>query len=500
MDGLSISLAIGFGVCMIALAASFTKMKGFQERASDMSDALSKDKAQTRDELEQEREKASKARANMDRLIEERTEATTKLREVEGREKILTDERNSAYVARDEAIKAKTEAERNAALKNQEMAGMQKRMDDWETAKAESLEAAKAATVEIGTQLSSKLLADHKRESDAAKKETREEVQKTTENLLEQVKGITNSVAALNEQVSQGKKTIDTVMKAISSPGGSGQFAQIGLENTLKQFGLVKERDFFMDKELEGKKLRPDAIVLLPGDTVFVIDSKASKFLVDLAEAEGREKEESAYKSLASTMNRHLSSLAGKNYKAEIVASYREAGRTDKIKRTISIMWLPNEGAVEKVAKADPEFVRKAAKQEIFIAGPSNLACLIGFARVQIDFGKQAESHEQIVSETKALLDSVGVVIEYSALIGTGLRAVAKNYVKLAGSINSRLLPRVRTVASLGVRSSRSKGIPKGVPQYQVVDLGMGDIIEGEVQEIQERPALTNNPEDQEDK
>lgn len=495
MDSFSLVLAIGFGISLIALAVAYTKMRGFRGRVSQMSDALDKEVAQLRQELNLAREDASKAQETINKWIAEKTEASTKLLEAENRVTTLIAERNKAVEKRDEAIKAQTEAETNAALRSQELKGMKQRMEDWETAKSESLEAAKAATVEIGTQLSSKLLADHKRETDAAKKESTEEVKKTTESLLKQVQGITNSVSALNDQVSQNKKTVETVWKTISSPGGSGQFAQIGLENTLKQFGLVKERDFFMDKEVEGKKLRPDAIVLLPGDTVLVIDSKASKFLAELAEAEEGEKEDLAYKNLAMTMNNHLKGLAGKNYKEEIVASYREAGRPDKIKRTLSIMWLPNEGAVEKVSKADPKFVQKATKQEIFVAGPSSLACLIGFARVQIDLGKQAESHEQIVDGTKALLDSVSVVIEYSAGIGKGLKTAVIKYGQLARSINTRLLPRVRTVASLGVRSSRSKSIPKGVPQYEIIDHEMGTLIEGEAEEIQETAALTDQSE-----
>lgn len=498
MELLLFILASGFTICLIALAISFTKMRGFKERVSQMSSALNDDVVQLRDELSSEREQASKTQEKVNQWIEEKTEAMTKLLEAEKRVKFLIMERDAATEKLDEAIKAQMEAEKQAAIQAQELEGIKQRMEDWETTKAQGIEAAKAAALSTTRELSSKLLEDHKREAEAAKKESKEEVQKTTEGLLKQVEKITNSVSALNEQVGQNKKTVDMVWKTLSSPAGSGQLAQIGLENTLKQFGLVKERDFFMDKEVEGKKLRPDAIVLLPGDTVLVIDSKASKFLADLAEAEGSEKEEPAYKSLAMIMNKHLKGLAGKNYKEEIVASYREAGRTDKIKRILSIMWLPNEGAVEKVAKADPEFVRKATKQEIFVAGPSSLACLIGFARVQIDLGKQAESHEQIVDGTKALLDSVGLVIEHSAGVGKGLKAAAKKYGELARSINTRLLPRVRTIASLGVRSSRSKSIPKGVPQYEVVDLEMGTLIEGEAEEIQEIAALTDQSEEAE--
>ena len=48
--------------------------------------------------------------------------------------------------------------------------------------------------------------------------------------------------------------------------------------------------------------------------------------------------------------------------------------------RILSVMYLPNEGALEKLQRADPDFVAKAAKREIIPVGPAGLAGLIGFA------------------------------------------------------------------------------------------------------------------------
>ena len=313
-----------FVVCMIILAVTITKMRAFRERVSQMSSALDQDVAQLREELDRERGKVAEAQEKVSQMIAEKTEASTKLVEAEKLQRSLRAEREDAVKQRDEAVNSRIEAEKLAALRRQDVEEMKKRMDDWETTKPQIVEAAKAAALSTTRELSSKLLEDHKRESQAAKKESKELVEKTTESLLKNVQDVTKSVATLDEQVNRNKSTVETVLRAISSPGGSGQFAQIGLENTLKDFGLVKDRDFFMDKQAEGTQLRPDAIVLLPGDTILVIDAKASKFLAELAEAEGSEEEETAYKGLATTMNQNLKGLAGKNYKSEIVESYRK--------------------------------------------------------------------------------------------------------------------------------------------------------------------------------
>ncbi len=470
------------------LVASIVLLAVVRTRMRSLEDWL----AQVNEESERERTHLTEANAKLETWFGEKTVAETRLQETEKKLATALGERNSAIAERDLAVDRKNEAETQAALRSQQLEGMNKRLEDWETAKAESLQAAKAAVLSTASELSTKLLEDHKRETAEAKKDAEERVGKATATLLKQIEEMGKTVATLNKQVDENRDTMSTVWKALSSPGGAGHYAEIGLENTLKSFGLEKGRDFLIQPQLEGKRLRPDAIVLLPGDTVLVVDSKASKFLLDLAEAEGTAGEEEAYKNLVRTMNQHLKALADKNYKAEILASYHEAGRTGEIKRIMSVMYLPNEGAIEKLSKADPDFIRKAARLEMTIAGPSALTSLIGFARVEIDLGRQIENHEHIVQGTRALLDGIGVVIGHTESVGRGIRSAADHYVKLTGSINSRLLPRVQTLLTQGVRPSRHQRMPKRVPAYQVIQLETGELIEGEAEEVGQLPAVTD--------
>lgn len=353
--------------------------------------------------------------------------------------------------------------------------------------KADFDEAQPALLKTLG-EMSSKLLDDHKRESEDAKKASEEHIRKTTKGLTEQFQSVVKAVASLNDQVADSKKMADTVWRALSTPGGAGHFAEIGLENTLKSFGLVPDRDFVrqytIPGESEGRRLRPDAVVFLPGDAFLVIDSKASKFLLEIAQAEGTESEEEAYANLARTMNQHLKALAEKNYKSAILESSRKAGRGGAMRRLVNVMYLPNEGAVEKIAKADPGFVQKAVNLEIVVAGPTALAALIAFARVEIDLGRQAENQDRIVDASQHLLDSVAVTLGHVEHVGRGLKSAADGFSKLAGSINSRLLPRARKLVALGVRPSRSRDMSRNLSSFQIVESTPAEVIEGEAEEI----------------
>ncbi len=384
--------------------------------------------------------------------------------------------------------RARSAAERDAALARQQVEIAERRMADWEKTKAETIEAAKAAALSSTREMSSKLLEDHKRESEAAKKATEERIKATTKDLREHFEKVVAVVASLNDQVSESKGTVETVWRALSTPGGAGHFAEIGLENTLKSFGLEAGRDFITQYTIAGESLgrglRPDAVVFLPGEAFLVIDSKASKFLLEIAEAEGTESEEDAYASLAKTMNQHLKTLAGKDYKSAVLESAREAGRGGGLDYVLTVMYLPNEGAVEKVKIADPAFAGKAAKSDIIVAGPNSLLALVAFACMKIDLGRQAENQRHIVDTSSALLDGVVVALGHVEHVGRGLKSAAEGFARLTGSINSRMLPRARRLAALGVRPSKTRDLPGNLPAYEVVVSHPDDVIEGESEEV----------------
>lgn len=421
----------------------------------------------------------------------ESIEARTRAEQAEPVIAELKSERDTARKEASTAQHRQSEAEKLAELERQALKGIEKRLSDWEQAKAETLTHAKAAVLETATELSNKLLADHKKENDQAKKEAEERISKTTEGLTKNFDVVAKSVKSLADQVLNNQQSVETVRRALSSPGGAGFFAEIGLENTLKSFGLERNRDFAIQHsvvdEADGTRKKPDAMVFLPCDSVLVIDSKASKFVLDLAEAESEEGEEEAYANLSRTMNQHLRDLAGKDYRGAIIENYRAAGRGKEVRRVMNVMYLPNDAALEKLKRADADFDKKAAKAQILLTGPTGLSGLIAFARLEIDLGRQAENQEKIVEATEALLESVGVVLGHTESVGRGIKNAARAFANMTSSANSRLLPRTRALEQLGVRPTNSKPLPKRLPAYQVID---HPVIDGEAEEVSPVEAL----------
>lgn len=465
MDLLIPGLAVAAALA-IAMYFAFSRARGLNEQG-----------AQLREELTSERGRAAAAEANASEAGARIGEIGAQLAESkEVREKLAAD--------LEEAKDARREAEKNTALAQQKIEEMQTKMADWGKTKDEAMAAARAAMLSTATELSNKLLEDHKREAKSAKEDGEKRVQEASGKLLTRFETLSKTVSSLNDQVTVNRDAVDVIERALSNPASAGFAAETVLENTLKSFGLTAGTDFVLQRTFgseDGGRLRPDAIVFMPADAVLVIDSKASKYLMALAQADDDEAETAIYAKLAETMNQHLRDLAGKNYRAAVQADYKAAGRGDEVRQLISIMWLPNDAAVEKVRNADPDFHQKASRHGIFVVGPTGLWTAIGIAGMHVNLGRQAENRDKIVESVHALIESLTVMLEHAGGVGRGLRSAANFYVKLSGSINSRILPRARKLVEQGIEAP-TRGLPKTIPSYQVVDTEMADVIDSEAE------------------
>jgi DNA recombination protein RmuC len=412
------------------------------------------------------------------REAQRRIAAETRLAEAEKRVSELA-------AAGEAAAAARRAAETELAAARQRLADTEQRMADSERLHQEMLTAAKAALLEGGAQLSSKLLEDHKRENAESKEQAEKRIGSASETFLKQVESLAGAVAALEGRIQANDKVIDTVWRSLSNPSGAGQLAEVGLANTLKAFGLEQGRDFqlqFTTQDEEGRRLRPDAVVFLPSNGVMVIESKASKFLLDIAAAEGTEREADAYRNLARTMTQHLRALGEKDYANAIRTAWRESGREHEVTRIVSVMYLPNEAALDKLNRADAEFLHSARARGIYLAGPTTLHCLISLASAEINLERQVENQQRIVAAAEALIDGLSGALVHVANVGKNLSSAAEAFSKFAGSTNRFVLGRARKLAAMGLEPG--KRLPPNLPVFQVTQLDQ--VIDGQATEDRE--------------
>jgi len=430
------------------------------------------------DEIAELNTKNDSLQKSIEAHIENATRATTELTIVKQQRDEASDLANRLRTDMESLKQAVANAEQARALAEQHAANVDDEAKRWDDVKLEVGKVASEATLKS----SSKLIDDHKRETELAKKESEKIVKETTEALTHEIKTVVKSVASLDSDVKQTEKLMDTIHRALSAPSSAGHAAETVLENVLKNFGLTEGQDFTMQHTVDGDdgKLRPDAVVFLPGDTILVIDAKASKHILDLAEAEEQDEAtiEAAYQNLRSSMNKHLRDLKVKDYTNAVNKHYRAKTGAISPQQTTTFMFLPNDGAVEKLLTADPQFALKASHDGIIVGGPSGLWASVAVAKMRIDLGRQAENQQKIIEELENLFQSIAIVLEHGARLGKGLTQATKAYDKFAKSVNSRLISRSNKLIKLGI-SAPSKGIheiPRLVTQDDFIDAAADDI------------------------
>ncbi|MEI6730154.1 MAG: DNA recombination protein RmuC [Pseudomonadota bacterium] len=362
----------------------------------------------------------------------------------------------------------------------------ERRMLDWENYRKESMQAAKASILEAGSQLSNKLLEDHKREAEAAKKAGDEAFIKNSQILLEQFSNVTNVVSVLKDQTAVTQEKTAALWRTLASPAGAGYLAEVGLENSLKNLGLESGRDYIMQYSInnnDGGNLRPDAVIFLPQDMVMVIDSKSSKFILEIAETYDELSQSQALQNLKDTMNKHLRDLTSKNYSLAIANLYKESGRADKLSSILNVMYLPSENAVSHIKKADPEFVAKVEKAGIILAGPASLIGLLSLARLNIGMMRQAENQDLIVQNIQDLMDNIVTVLSYSDKLGRSIKSANDSFDQFAKSVNSRMLPKMRKLIGLGINPAKSKDLPNRITSYDIRPADDMPMIENSLEE-----------------
>jgi len=373
-----------------------------------------------------------------------------------------------------DAVQAKYEAMSDAEVAKTKLGEFDKRLFDFEQNKKASLENSKAAIFEIANQLSSKLVSDHRRESEEVRQKSFEKFNEATEKYQKQFEQVVDSVSALNSQVKDTREVADIVKRALLSPGGAGSLAEITLENILKSSGLIDGTDYKIQYSInQGEnRQRPDAVVFLPSNNVFVIDSKASKFFL---EAEFSGNEELNDKMLLSMKN-HIKQLASREYQFNVVEHLKANGHKS-VNHFSTIMFLPSEAMIDKLQKSDYEFLDKAWQQNIFPSGPSGLINLLSHAKFMISQNLQMSNQEFIIAEVRNLLSGLFVIAEHAKKLGSNLQSASLSFDKFAGSFNRNILSKTKKLSTYGITGKNGKQLPPEIERFQIINLKQ-DIIE----------------------
>lgn len=363
------------------------------------------------------------------------------------REKEITEIKSENQMFSDERIDFVKEIERlKTSLKIQE------------ESKEQTLKNSKAILYDLSSNVANQLIEVHKKEVNDARKQSEEKISQTTESFNNELKKVASLVGALNKDVTESKTIVDNLRNSLLSPSSTGALAEITLENLLKNSGLKKGVDFELQYSFESNnssQLRPDAVIFLPDDNIIIIDAKSSKFLIDSENDDV----------LSKSMNLHLRNLLSKDYLGQIGEFF--SNKKIKFKRAASVMFVPTEQALERIAEIDKNFMNKAFENNVFPAGPTGLMNILSIARMRIGEKSRIDNYEQIIHEINNIINSIGVLSEHASKVGSSISSAASNYDKFAGSFNRNIASKIKNLKTLGT-GQQSKNT-KMLERFQIV-------------------------------
>lgn len=259
-----------------------------------------------------------------------------------------------------------------------------------------------------------------------------------------ELKGQIEQMRIGQERVSQeAAKLVNSLRNA---PKSRGRWGEQQLRNVLETCGLSEHTDFMTEVSVaqeEGGRLRPDAIVRVPGGKALVIDAKVS--LNAYQDAFGAVDEQERHIGLgqhAAAMKAHVNALGNKAYWTQ----FDDA--PDYV-----IMFVPGEHFLSAALEHDPTLWDFAFEKRVLLATPTNL---IAIARTVAAVWRQemlAKEARQIGALGKELYDRLAKALGDLRTVGSGLNTAVKNFNAFASSLESRALVSARKLKELNIET-----------------------------------------------
>jgi DNA recombination protein RmuC len=267
-------------------------------------------------------------------------------------------------------------------------------------------------------------------------------------------------LAGVIEEVRKGQEEVKREAARLgnsltNAPKARGRWGERALQNVLEQCGLSEHTDFVLEHSLDTDdgRLRPDAIVHVPGQKKLVIDAKVSLNAYQTAFESTDDAERKRHLDMhARAMRGHVQTLGTKAYQSQ----FDDA--PDYV-----VMFVPGEHFVAAALEHDPELWDFAFQNKVLLATPTNL---VAIARTVAMVWKQDQLAREAVEIGKAgaeLYDRLAKVTEDLSKLGTHLTRAVGSYNDFAKSFDSRVL--------VSARRLRDKGIEIGKREIEDVPL-----------------------------
>lgn len=259
--------------------------------------------------------------------------------------------------------------------------------------------------------------------------------------LGEQLKGLGEQQARLDKETS-------SLSAALRNNKVRGAWGEAQLRNIVESAGLLEHVDFdtqVVVTDAEGRTLRPDMVVHLPGGKTIPIDAKAPyadyQRACEIPETAGDEdlkRRDDLLKAHAKALRDHVRALGDKEY-----------WNAFETAPDFVVAFIPNEALLQAAMEADPTLMDDAFARKVALTSPVTLWAVLKSVAYAWQQQGLTEDAKMLFDLSRELYTRFAKLGEHATRLGTQITRTVSAYNQFAASLERRVLPTARKLQKL---------------------------------------------------
>jgi DNA recombination protein RmuC len=260
--------------------------------------------------------------------------------------------------------------------------------------------------------------------------------------------GLTSQLESLAGGQQRLRAETGALVTALRAPDVRGRWGEMQLKRTVEAAGMLEHCDFVSQVSAmeDGRRLRPDLVVKLPGGRNVVVDAKTplQALLDSLDETLTDEARAAKLTDFKRHVREHVTNLSAKAYWQQFTPT-----------PDFVVMFLPGENFYRTAIELDPALLELHASSRVIIASPTTLITLLRAIAAGWREERIAESARAVSELGRELYERLATMVDHFATVGKRLDGAVQAYNQTVGSLERRVLVSARKFPEHGIGTDK---------------------------------------------